>query len=329
MASSRRLNLNGVQVFAGVLATITGAIAASYLGVGGTLVGAAIGSLASTVGGEVYRHYLERTHDRLRSAVDVHRYRNARSTVVGQVDPAVAQKRLGVTSRREEDASAAAETQVLPVQPPGGPGHGGVISPRPTSPNDPLPHSATETFGATVGRSPDGRAETAAAAAAGALAGAAAGSTVAGAPAAGSTVAGAAAAGSTEAAGATAGSDGKKKRPRWVILTAITVGTFLVALAVITVIELSVGKTLHAIVTNRPGTGTTVGGVVGGQNTSTTKPTPATTATPTTVPAGSSSATAPVSATPPATSAGATPTPSPSITPGAPNDPLPTPTPAS
>jgi hypothetical protein len=318
MASSRRLNLNGVQVFAGVLATITGAIAASYLGVGGTLVGAAIGSLASTVGGEIYRHYLERTHDRLRSAVDVHRYRTARSAVIGQVDPAVAQKRLGVTSRREGDASAAAETQVLPVRPPGGPGHGAVISPRPTSPNDPLHHSPTETFGATAGRSPDGRAETAAAAAAGALAGAAAGSTVAG----------AAAAGSTEVAGATANSDGKK-RPRWVILTAITIGTFLVALAVITVIELSVGKTLHAIVTNRPGTGTTVGGVVGGQKTGTTKPTPAVTPTPTTVPTGSSPATARASATPSATSSGATPTASASITPGAPDDPLPSATPAS
>jgi hypothetical protein len=328
MASSRRLNLNGVQVFAGVLATMTGAIAASYLGVGGTLIGAAIGSLASTVGGEIYRHYLERTHERLRGAVDVRRYRTARSTIAGRVDPAVAQNRLGVTGRREDNPSAAAETQVLPVQRPGGPAHGAVTTPRPTSPNEPIHDSATETYGATAGRSPDGPAETAAAAAAaGAVAGAAAGSTAAGAAAAGRTAAGAAAAGSTAVAGATVNSDGKTKRPRWVILTAITVATFLVALAVITVIELSVGKTLHAIVTNRPGTGTTVGGVVGGQNTSTTKPTPS--ATPTTVPTGSSSATAPVSATPPATSSGATPTSAPSITPGAPNDPLPTPTPAS
>jgi hypothetical protein len=328
MASSRRLNLSGVQVFAGVLATITGAVAASYLGVGGTLVGAAIGSLASTVGGEIYRHYLERTHERLRGVVDVHRYRTARSAVVGAVDPAVAQNRLGVTSRREDEASATAETQVLPVRPPGGPGPGTGTSPRPTSPNDPRRDPATETFGATASRSPAASAKTApaAGAVAGAVAGAAAAGATAASTAAGVTadITGADSMGATEAAGG-----GPGKRPRWVILTAITVGTFLVAVVVITVIELSVGKTLHAIVTNRPGTGTTVGGVVGGQKTSTTKATPAATPTPTTVPAGSSSATAPVSATPPATSSGATPTPSASITPGAPNDPLPTPTPAS
>ena len=87
--ASRRFNLSTIQVSAGILAALTGAIAASFLGVAGTLVGAAVGSLASTVGGEVYKHYLERTHERLRGAVDVRRQRTARGTVVGRVDPAV------------------------------------------------------------------------------------------------------------------------------------------------------------------------------------------------------------------------------------------------
>src|ERR1017187_10904581 len=87
--ASRRLNLSAIQVSAGILAALTGAIAASFLGVGGHAVGAGVGSLASTVGGEGYKHYLERTHERLRGAVDVRRDRTPRSAVVGRVDPAV------------------------------------------------------------------------------------------------------------------------------------------------------------------------------------------------------------------------------------------------
>jgi hypothetical protein len=149
--ASRGVNLSAIQVSAGILATLTGAIAASFLGVGGTLVGAAVGSIASTVGGEVYKHYLERTHERLRGAVDVRRYRTAQSTV-GPVDPAVAQNRLGVTSRRQEDDADGAETQVLQVPPPGAPGQGAVTTPRTTSPNDPMGNSPTETFAAGNGR---------------------------------------------------------------------------------------------------------------------------------------------------------------------------------
>jgi hypothetical protein len=51
-----------------MLAAITGAIAASGLGIAGTLVGAAFMSLASTVGAAVYRHYISRSNERLRAA---------------------------------------------------------------------------------------------------------------------------------------------------------------------------------------------------------------------------------------------------------------------
>jgi hypothetical protein len=286
--ASRGFNLSAIQVSAGILATLTGAIAASFLGVGGTLVGAAVGSIASTVGGEVYKHYLERTHERLRGAVDVRRYRTARGTVVGTVDPAVAQNRLGVTSRRQEDDADAAETQVLQVPRPGAPGQGAVTTSRTTSPNDPMSNSPTETF-AAANRLPQAR------------------------------PAGTAAA----MASAAAAKDGKAKRPRWLVLTAITVGTFLVVVAVITVIELSVGKNLHAIVTNRSGGGTTVGGVVGNQNTKPTTPatTPAASATPSSTASGSPSSSVSVSPTPSSGSGGGTATPSSTLTPGSPNIP--------
>jgi hypothetical protein len=282
---SRRFNLSAIQVSAGILAALTGAVAASFLGVGGTLVGAAVGSIASTVGGEVYKHYLERTHERLRGAVDVHRFRTAQSTVVGTVNPAVAQNRLGVTSRRQEDGAAAAETQTLKVSRPDAPGQGAVITPRTTSPNDPMRDSPTETFAAVDGLPQAMPAGTAAA-----------------------------------MASAAAAKDGQGKRPRWLVLTAITVGMFLVAMAVITVIELSVGKNLHAILTNRPGSGTTVSGVVG-KNTKPTTPatTPAASATPSSTPSGSPSSS--VSASPTPSSGGATATPSSTLTPGSPNIP--------
>lgn len=64
--SDRRIDITGLQVLAGVLATVTGAVAASYLGVAGTMIGAAVMSVASTAGSAVYKHYLGRTAGRLK-----------------------------------------------------------------------------------------------------------------------------------------------------------------------------------------------------------------------------------------------------------------------
>jgi hypothetical protein len=64
----RRFDLSPNQVVASALATITAAVLASYVGVAGTLIGAAVGSAASTVGNAIYRYYLGRTGETLRSA---------------------------------------------------------------------------------------------------------------------------------------------------------------------------------------------------------------------------------------------------------------------
>lgn len=63
--SRPRLEVSGVQVVATVLAAVTGALLASYLGVVGTIAGTAVASAASTTATAIYRHYLGRTKERL------------------------------------------------------------------------------------------------------------------------------------------------------------------------------------------------------------------------------------------------------------------------
>jgi hypothetical protein len=59
------------QLIATALAAITATIAASYLGVSGTVIGAALASVVSAVGNAVYGHSLRTTRDRVRVAVPV------------------------------------------------------------------------------------------------------------------------------------------------------------------------------------------------------------------------------------------------------------------
>lgn len=60
------LRLSFSQLTAASLATVSGAVAASFLGIYGTVIGTGLMSLISTAGGVVYQHYLDRTRDRLR-----------------------------------------------------------------------------------------------------------------------------------------------------------------------------------------------------------------------------------------------------------------------
>ncbi|MFI5839190.1 hypothetical protein ACIA8K_05660 [Catenuloplanes sp. NPDC051500] len=54
-----------VKLSAGTLAAISSAVCASWLGVTGTIVGAALASVVATVGQEIYAHSLKRAHKRL------------------------------------------------------------------------------------------------------------------------------------------------------------------------------------------------------------------------------------------------------------------------
>src|ERR1700682_4803224 len=69
--SDRRFEITGTQVVASLLAAITGAIAASYLGIAGTIIGTAVMSVASTAGAAVYKAYLGRTARRLKAKAPV------------------------------------------------------------------------------------------------------------------------------------------------------------------------------------------------------------------------------------------------------------------
>ena len=83
MSGRRGLNLSAAQIIASVLATLSAAVAASFLGVAGTLLGAALGSVVSTMGTEIYKHYLQRSEERLRSAGQVLYHSAARTTGTG------------------------------------------------------------------------------------------------------------------------------------------------------------------------------------------------------------------------------------------------------
>jgi hypothetical protein len=65
MSDRPRIELNTVQLVASTLAAVTGAVLTSYLGVGGTVVGTAVGSVATTSGFAIYKHYLGRTKARI------------------------------------------------------------------------------------------------------------------------------------------------------------------------------------------------------------------------------------------------------------------------
>jgi hypothetical protein len=53
------------QISSGALASVTAAVVASYFGVGGTLIGAAITSVVATLGGALYRQSIERAQARV------------------------------------------------------------------------------------------------------------------------------------------------------------------------------------------------------------------------------------------------------------------------
>jgi hypothetical protein len=61
-----QLSISMTQIIASVLAAVSASVAASYFGVAGTVIGAALGSIVSVVGGAIYAHSITRTRDRLR-----------------------------------------------------------------------------------------------------------------------------------------------------------------------------------------------------------------------------------------------------------------------
>jgi hypothetical protein len=66
-----RVSVSTVQVGASAAAAVTSALAASFFGVAGTLIGAAVGSIVSTIAGELYKHYLAQAGERIKGTTNV------------------------------------------------------------------------------------------------------------------------------------------------------------------------------------------------------------------------------------------------------------------
>jgi len=64
--NARRLDLSLTQVLTGVLAAVTATVAASYLGVAGTVIGAALASAVTVIANAVFGHSLRSTQAHVR-----------------------------------------------------------------------------------------------------------------------------------------------------------------------------------------------------------------------------------------------------------------------
>ena len=67
-SSEKNSILSPVQIAAGALAAVSAAVVASFFGLAGTLIGAALASVVSTVSAALYSESLRRTNERLRLA---------------------------------------------------------------------------------------------------------------------------------------------------------------------------------------------------------------------------------------------------------------------
>lgn len=80
-----RVEINWVQVSASALAAVSSAVLLSTVGVAGTIIGAAVGSVFATAGSAIYSHYLRASRSRVASAqaVALERLTHARSGASG------------------------------------------------------------------------------------------------------------------------------------------------------------------------------------------------------------------------------------------------------
>ncbi|MCW2504109.1 MAG: hypothetical protein JWO79_2393 [Actinomycetia bacterium] len=125
------LDLSVTKILASALAAISAAVAASYLGAMGTIIGAGVGSIIATVSTSIYQHSIKRTSEKLKKiplATVVIRQRDD-----GPDGPHDAADVPGVTASAEDDTTRAIEdgaTTILPVpsQVPARAGLGEVLS---------------------------------------------------------------------------------------------------------------------------------------------------------------------------------------------------------
>ncbi len=242
MSSERRIDVSSVQVAASVMAAVTGALAASFLGVAGTIIGTAMMSVAGTVGVAIYRYFLDRSREKIRSAasakVPSSAHRSSVPAAAGrhhQVIPSSGTQ-PGSGAYRADDT----ETQVLPA-------FGGTWS---DGPDD----TRTRNSASVTGKRGPGRHGTGQHGSGQRSGGRA------------DAVNGVGLGSSWQDFSAWLRSSTRHGRARWKNLAGAVLVVFVLAIACITVIEVLVGKPLAAVVSNQPGTGTSISHTLGGSN---------------------------------------------------------------
>src|SRR5690242_7877883 len=134
MSNDHRPGINWVQVTAAALAAVSSAVVLSTLGVAGTMIGAALGSVTASIGAAVYSRTIDASRQQVAAqAAALKRVAHAR----GQVDDAVlamqrggaasntgvmqARANLSQAERALQDAEAEVERSTEASGPAGGP----------------------------------------------------------------------------------------------------------------------------------------------------------------------------------------------------------------
>ena len=117
MANDRpKLGLSGPQIIGGALAAASAAVAASWLGVAGTVLGAVVVSLVASIGSALYTHSLERSRRVIRESLPVSPILPARGAAGGEAATAV----LPVVATPAADDEAPPESSGEPAARPAG-----------------------------------------------------------------------------------------------------------------------------------------------------------------------------------------------------------------
>lgn len=117
-----KVKVDWVQAAAGALTAITSAVLLSTVGVAGTLIGVAAGSVLGTVGNSVYSHYLRmskerveaakmRADARVKAAAQRAARARARASASGPADPRVRRAEHDLEEAREEQVVAEEEAR--------------------------------------------------------------------------------------------------------------------------------------------------------------------------------------------------------------------------
>jgi hypothetical protein len=261
----RRMDISATQVIASVLAAVTGAVAASFLGVAGTIIGTALMSVASTAVAGIYKHYIAQSKERLQAAADAARI----TPMVGGGAVAAFRGRQRATGQHQAHddqrtvSSAHVPGEYRPAGPDGDPTEVlPVVGSQPAAGFQSRDWREADQFAtqprdaATANSSPAGPDHRVTASNGSASADGSA-------PAEGPDRAD----GTAGGGGAHARQDpGHGRRPRPLVLAGLALGVFLLVMAGVTVFEAVAGKPLDAIVGGKSGSGTTISSIVGGNS---------------------------------------------------------------